>query len=70
MWSSTLHTKFDPFLRTNPKQDYSGKITSIGSRGRKRSVNITAFLMLPNKCMGSHGMRNEIQTTAWSSKES
>lgn len=37
---------------TNPKQDYSGKITSIGSRERKRSVNITAFLMLPNKCMG------------------
>lgn len=54
----------------NPKQDYSGKIASIGSRERKRIVNATVLLRLPNKCMGIPGMRNEIQTTAWSSKES
>lgn len=54
----------------NPKQDYSGKIASVGSRERKRSVNATALLRLPNKCMGIPGMRNEIQTTVWPSKES
>lgn len=52
------------------KQDYSGKLASLGSRERKRSVNVTALLMLPNKCVGIPGMGNEIQTTAWSSTES